>query len=138
MPINDGLSTLIIVKMEKRRFKSRSRSSGRFRYPEAKPKRRDASKESSSHSNSSMEIYHKQLKQILLSSPVEHPDITEERKSETSHEKVSPEELIVFSDEAEQEKGEMRRNQRKVIVRILRINQTIHSVTTTLNLTNGQ
>ena len=92
--------------MEKRRFRSRSRSSGRSRYPEAKPKRRDVSMESSSHSNSSIEVDHKQQKQTLQSSPVEHPDIIEERKSETSHGKESSDDLIVFSNEAEQEEGE--------------------------------
>ena len=106
MPINDELLTLMTIKMEKRRFRSRSRSSGRSRYPEAKSKRRDVSMESSSHSNSSMEVDHKQVKQTLQSCPVEHPDIIEERKSETSHEKESSEELIIFSDEAEQEEGE--------------------------------
>ena len=138
MPINDELSTLMIIKMEKRRFRSRSRSSGRSRYSEAKSKRRDVSMESSSHSNSSMEVDHKQQKQTLQSCPVEHLDIIEERKSETSHGKESSDELIVFSNEAEQEEGEKRRNQREVTVRIPRINQTIHPVTTTPNLTNGQ
>ena len=53
-----------------------------------------------------MEVDHKQVKQTLQSCPVEHPDIIEERKSETSHEKESSDELIIFSDEAEQEEGE--------------------------------
>ena len=53
-----------------------------------------------------MEVDHKQVKQTLQSCPVEHPDIIEEWKSETSHEKESSEELIIFSDEAEQEEGE--------------------------------
>ena len=70
MPINDELSTLMTIKMEKRRFRSR--------YSEAKSKRRDVSIESSSHSNSSMEVDHKQVKQTLQSCPVEHPDIIEE------------------------------------------------------------
>ena len=53
-----------------------------------------------------MEVDHKQQKQTLQSCPVEHPDIIEERKSETSHGKESSDELIVFSNEAEQEEGE--------------------------------
>ena len=129
MHINDELSTLMTIKMEKIRFWSRSRSSGRSRYPEAKPKRRDVSMESSSLNNSFMEVDHKQLKQTLQSCPVEHPDIIEERKSETNYGKESSDELIVFSNEAEKE---------EVKVRILRINQTIHPVTTTPNLINGQ
>ena len=100
----DELSTKMIIKMAKRKL--RSRSSGRSRYPEAKPLRRYVSLESSSHNNSSMEVDHKQLKQTLQSCSVEHPDIIEERKSETSHEKESSDELIVFSNEAEQEKDE--------------------------------
>ena len=53
-----------------------------------------------------MEIDHKQLKQTQLSCPVESPDIIEERKSETIHEKELSDDLIIFSDEAEQEEGE--------------------------------
>ena len=138
MPINDELSTLMAIKMEKRRFRSRSRSE----------KGADTQRPSQREEMCPWSLPHiatPPWRMIIsswsrLCSHVQSSTLTSQRRGNLrlvmrkNHQKSSLYSQMWLS----KRKMKINRNQRKVTVRIPRINQTIHPVTTTPNLTNEQ